>query len=228
MFGRVSLEPRYTASGKAKICVILRRDFGVEISESSVGRIMKKLRFPRSRSALRCKKKRKFNKHAKPFKFKKYNEMRLGENVQIDHMTVTRNGVTMKHFAGIERFSEHVYANVYCKANSTNAAKFLKEFIENAPYKVRSIQVDGGSEFMRDFEEVCRELAIPLFVLPPAKPTYNGKVERSTHCVGAIRELMKFLQKYNSYRPHSSLHGLTPLEHISMYSSGDSFCLTSV
>ena len=233
--------------GKAKICVILRRDFGVEISESSVGRITKKLRFPRSRSALRCKKKRKFNKHAKPFKFKKYNEMRLGENVQIDHMTVTRNGVTMKHFAGIERFSEHVYANVYCKANSTNAAKFLKEFIENAPYKVRSIQVDGGSEFMRDFEEVCRELAIPLFVLPPAKPTYNGKVERSnrifreefyddlsedtivgTHCVGAIRELMKFLQKYNSYRPHSSLHGLTPLEYISKYSSGDSFGLTSV
>ncbi|MBQ3944205.1 MAG: hypothetical protein II670_01160 [Alphaproteobacteria bacterium] len=42
--------------GKAKICMILRRDFGVDISESSTGRIMKKLRFPRSRSALRRKK----------------------------------------------------------------------------------------------------------------------------------------------------------------------------
>ena len=60
-----------------KICMILKRDFDVEISESSVGRIMKKLRFPRSRSALWCKKKRKFNKHARPFKFKKYNEMQL-------------------------------------------------------------------------------------------------------------------------------------------------------
>ena len=57
--------------------MILKRDFDVEISESSVGRIMKKLRFPRFRSALWCKKKRKFNKHARPFKFKKYNEMQL-------------------------------------------------------------------------------------------------------------------------------------------------------
>ena len=148
----------------------------------------------------------------------------------------------MKHFAGIERFSEHVYANVCSKANSANAAKFLRELIENAPYKVRSIQVDGGSEFMKDFEEVCHELAIPLFVLPPAKPTYNGKVERSNRIfreefyedlsedtiVGARRELMRFLQKYNSYRPHSSLRGLTPLEYISKYSSGDSVCLSSV
>ena len=148
----------------------------------------------------------------------------------------------MKHFAGIERFSQYVYANVCSKANSANAAKFLRELIENAPYKVRSIQVDGGSEFMKDFEEVCHELAIPLFVLPPAKPTYNGKVERSNRIfreefyedlsedtiVGARRELMRFLQKYNSYRPHSSLRGLTPLEYISKYRSGDSVCLTSV
>ena len=49
-----------------------------------------------------------------------------------------------QHFAGIERFSEYVYANVYSKANSTNATKFLRELIENAPYKVRSIQGNGG------------------------------------------------------------------------------------
>ena len=51
-------------------------------------------------------------------------------------MTVTKNGVTMKHFAGIERFTEPVYANVYGKANSANAAKFLRELIENMPYQV--------------------------------------------------------------------------------------------
>ena len=32
---------------------------------------------------------------------------------------------------------------------------------------------------MKDFEDTCKELGIPLFVLPPAKPTYNGKIERS-------------------------------------------------
>ena len=121
----------------------------------------------------------------------------------------------MKHFAGIKRFSEHVYANVCSKANSANAAKFLRELIENAPYKVRSIQVDGGSEFMKDFENACEELKIPLFVLPPAKPTYNGKVERSNRIfreefyedlsedtiVGARRELMRFFTKIQRLSP---------------------------
>ena len=83
-------------------------------------------------------------------------------------MMVTKNDVVMKHFAGIECCSEHVYANVYSKANSANATKFLKELIENASYKVRSIQVDEGSEFMKDFEDTCKDLGIPLFVGTPS------------------------------------------------------------
>ena len=147
--------------------------------------------------------------------------MKVGESVQIDHMTL--------HFAGIERLSEHVYANVFCKADSANAAEFLRELVENVPYKVCSIQVDGSSEFMKDFEHACKELSIPLFVLPLVKPTYNSKIERSNRTfreefyavlnedsiVWERRELVKFLQKHNSYRPHASLHGLTPLEYIS-------------
>ena len=51
--------------------------------------------------------------------------------------------------------------------------------IENIPYKIKFIQVDGDLEFMKDFEEICEKLQIPLFVLPPEKPTYNWKIERS-------------------------------------------------
>ncbi|MBQ2174751.1 MAG: integrase core domain-containing protein, partial [Alphaproteobacteria bacterium] len=79
-----------------------------------------------------------------------------------------------------------------------------------------------------------------LFVPLPAKPTYNSKIERSSRVfreefyadlsedaiVGALRELMNFLHKYNSERPHASLCGLIHLEGISKYSSGDHFCLT--
>ena len=61
-----------TTYGKAKIFVILKSDFGVEISESSVGRIIKKLRFLGSKSTLRCRRKR--DKYAKPLKFKQYDE----------------------------------------------------------------------------------------------------------------------------------------------------------
>lgn len=33
-------------------------------------------------------------------------------------------------------------------------------------------------KFMAEFEETCGDLEIPLIVLPPSKPTYNGGVER--------------------------------------------------
>ena len=36
------------------------------------------------------------------------------------------NDVTMRHFAGIEQFRMHVYANVCHKENRSNVAKFLR------------------------------------------------------------------------------------------------------
>ena len=83
---------------------------------------------------------------------------------------------------------------------------------------------------MADFEEACDKLGIPLYVLPPRKPKYNGGVERSNRTfreefyaqsnlladsIGAMRfYLKKALQKYNEYRPHKSLDYLTPLQYI--------------
>jgi len=207
--------------GKAKIAVILKRDHNVTISESTVGRILNHLKekglVTKSLSALRTKRKRSFKGHARPWEFKEYKDMVMGERVQIDHMTVTKNGICFKHFQGWERVSKFTFANVYSNAKSSSAKKFLMDLITNAPFKILSIQVDGGSEFMAEFEDACKELGIPLIVLPPAKPKYNGGVERSNRIfreefyarpdlladsIGAMRaELKTSLKKYNSYRP---------------------------
>jgi len=156
--------------------------------------------------------------------------MTLGERVQIDHMTVTKNGITFKHFQSWERKSKYIFANVYTNAKASAAKRFLLEFIQKAPFKVLSIQVDGGSEFMADFEEACAELQIPLMVLPPSKPTYNGGVERGNRTFreefynrydlledsvrGMQAMLTKAVGKYNTYRPHRNLKGLTPMQYI--------------
>jgi Fe2+ or Zn2+ uptake regulation protein len=222
--------------GKAKLAVILNRDQKMTISQSCVGRILSKLKeqglILKSSSAVRIKRKRKFNKgHAKPWTFKKYEHMVMGERVQIDHMTVTKNGVCLKHFQAWDRRSKYIDARVYAKANSSCAKRFLLEFVENCPFKVISIQVDGGSEFMAEFEDACSNLGIPLIVLPPRKPQYNGGVERgnrtfkeefyySPHTnladsVGEFKVLLKqAVHKYNSYRPHFGLKGMTPLAYI--------------
>jgi transposase InsO family protein len=221
--------------GKEKISLIIGRDFDRKISISTVGRILKFLSekglLTKSSSAPRAKRKRNFGKnHAQPWTYKKYAEMEMGERVQIDHMTVTKNGICIKHFKAWERRSKYIHAQAYSNAKATSARKFLLEFIETAPFKIKSVQVDGGSEFMAEFEQTCQEKGIPLIVLPPAKPKYNGGVERGNRVfreefyartdmladsLGALRaELKAALNKYNTYRPHKSLDGLTPMAYI--------------
>ena len=108
--------------------------------------------------------------------------------------------------------------------------KFLEDLINKAPYPIRSVQVDGGSEFMAEFEQTCKEHSIPLIVLPPSQPKYNGGVERGNRTfreelydtnkfqadsLGAARvDLKKALNKYNNYRPHHGLSGATPMEYL--------------
>jgi transposase InsO family protein len=223
------------AYGKEKIAVIIKRDHGRAISVSTVGRILKHLAekglIQRSPSALRAKRKRTFKgRHAKPWTYKDYKDIAIGERVQIDHMTVTRNGLVCKHFQAWDRRSKFIHAQVYSNAKSSSAKRFLKEFIEKAPFTIKSIQVDGGSEFMADFEDACAELEIPLIILPPKKPKYNGGVERGNRTfheafyfqpnlladtIGAMRyELKNAVTKYNAYRPHRALNGLTPLAYL--------------
>jgi len=81
-------------------------------------------------------------------------------------MSAAKNGVIVKHFQAWDRRSKHIHAQIYSKATARSAKRFLEELVEIAPYKIRSIQVDGGSKFMADFETECERLAIPLIVTP--------------------------------------------------------------
>ena len=104
----------------------------------------------------------------------------------------------------------------------------MRHVIKNAVFPIKSIQVDGGSEFMKEFESTCEELNIPLFVLSPASPKINGNVERMNRIIteeflhdtledslaGLRIGLKRFIEKYNTFRPHSSLKGFTPLLYI--------------
>ena len=220
--------------GKAKIAILLGRDHGLRLSESTVGRILKHMMnkgfVTKSMSAPRMKRKRRFSKgHAQKWRYG-LKAQKPGQMVQIDHMSVYKNQLSLKHFQAWDPTSKFIHANVYCHATSRTAKAFLIELIERAPFEITSIQVDGGSEFMKEFEDACCQLGIALFVLPPKRPQYNGGVERGNRILreefydsprlladsfGAIRfELHRALHKYNTYRPHFSLKGNTPLGYI--------------
>lgn len=224
--------------GKAKLSVILRRDHGIRISESTVGRIISKLlakgKISRSLSASRPKRNRNFKKgYAQRWQYGMRGKV-PGELIQIDHMTAIVNGIACKHFQAWDPVSKFIIAKVTSNATSAAATKFLEQVIREVPFVVKSIQVDGGSEFMKDFEAECEKRKIPLYVLPPRRPQWNGGVERGNRTfreefysqpaflwdsVGDINAaLQKAVHKYNSYRPHFHLKGMTPYEYNHLYS----------
>ncbi len=222
--------------GKAKLAVLLRRDHGIRLSVSTVGRILVRLieqnqikpaSFYYAKKRLRP---RIFNKHAQRWT-RDMKAKEPGDLFQVDHMSVNiSSGFQVKHFQGICPVTKMVVEQVYSSATSFVAKQFLEYALSNLPFPIKSVQVDGGSEFMKDFEQLCEEQGIPLYVLPPKTPENNGNVERANGSAkyefyalysGPLtlfnlrKKLNLYVKKYNSYRPHQALQYLTPLQYYS-------------
>jgi transposase InsO family protein len=233
--------------GKSKIKIILERDHGITLGSDSVNKILNDYKsrgkIPKYSPSQTLKKRhRRFdNSYAQRWDYDKHclcardkaslGKIGMGELIQIDHMTVTKNNLTMKQFTAIDPTTRMIVSEVYGNASSFTARKFLTEkVLKEFPFKVKSIQTDGGSEFMKYFEDACREHEIPLYVLPPHRPKYNGRVERSNRImreefyarkdiledslVEFRQRLKEFVDKYNNFRPHRGLDYLTPKEYL--------------
>ena len=231
----LSLRRQFPMWGKKTLTTLLKRDYGQEISESTIGRILKKLikldkikpvRFYYGHAkAKRC---RVFNKHAKRL-IKGMKAKAPGELIQIDHMSVSVSaGFNVKHFEAICPITKIVIAEAYGAAGSLNAKRFLDSLIKKLPFPIKSIQVDGGSEFMKNFEDACNAYGIELFVIPPRTPELNGNVERANRTLryefyqfyqgipelGELRKSLKdYLRLYNHFRPHQALKQETPVSY---------------
>ena len=103
----------------------------------------------------------------------------------------------MYEFSAIDPYTRILVSKLYSSPNSKNAKDFLiNHLIPTLPFNIKSIQVDGGSEFRKHFEEACKELNIELYVLPPYSPKYNGRIERSNR---TIREEFYYKNKSLEY-----------------------------
>ncbi|MBA3814912.1 MAG: helix-turn-helix domain-containing protein [Alphaproteobacteria bacterium] len=132
--------------GKTKISVILKRDHAVQFSESTVRRILKHLMnkglVQKSISAPQKKRKRHFKRHAQPWAYGMKN-LKPGQMLQIDHMSVSKNSFSFKHFQAWDPTSKFIHAGLYSNAKSRSAKKFLLELIQKALFKINSIQVES-------------------------------------------------------------------------------------
>ncbi len=226
--------------GKRKLGPLLRAE-GHALSDSTVGRILARLvrrgrlqpvfvfRRPpgRTRRARRPYARR--LRAALPAKAP-------GEAVQIDTLSLTLlPGKTIKHFTALDRYSRWTAAMAASQATSASAARFLDKLVQSAPFPIRAIQVDGGSEFQKDFENACQQRRIDLYVLPPRSPQLNGRVERMQatwryefysvyslpHRLQQLNPLIDaFAHRYNHHRPHDALDSRSPIQYLHNHSFG--------
>jgi transposase InsO family protein len=179
----LKLREEYPRWGKDKLAVLLAGR-GFETSVSMVGRIMRRLKdrgilvepVPNHISARKRTRKRPYAER-KP---KDYKVETPGDIVELDTMDVRPlPGVILKHFTAYDVVSKWNVLDVRSQATSATSAHFLDEIESRMPFKIKAIQIDGGSEFEAVFEQQCQRRGIKLFVLPPRSPKLNGGVERA-------------------------------------------------
>jgi len=228
----LALRECYPRWGKAKLAVLLRRE-GITLSVSMVGRILAGLR---RRGVLREPVGRRISARRRtwrrPHATRKpagYPIARPGDLVQLDTLDVRSPGQAFpfKQFTARDVVSRWDTLELGRSASARAAVGVLDALARRMPFPVRALSVDGGSEFMAEFETACQARAIRLFVLPPRSPKLNGAVERAnrTHTeefyevTDAEPELVPLRAAlaawevcYNTVRPHQALGYLTPAE----------------
>ena len=145
------------------------------------------------------------------------------------------DGRKFRTFNLIDDFNREVLA---IEADTSLPAKRVVRVLERVIWekgKPESIRVDNGPEFISStLESFCKEQDIQLQFIKPGKPMQNGYVERfnrtfredvlDAYLFRNIKEVKvlseEWMQDYNAYHPHQSLHGLSPIDYRLAVESG--------
>lgn len=211
---------------KYKLRVLLRRDQGVVISASSIGRIFRRhhLFFPTPV-------KPKGHPHRRAVKHRLPREMTVtnpGQLIEVDvkHLPVT--GTKRYAFVAIDRFSKQMTVHVASCISSRQAAVAWRKACTKFRVPPQAVLSDHGSENLGAFQELLADQDTPQYFARPRTPKDKPYVERAIgtlerECLqwgGLVIDLKAqqaaidaWLEKYHSYRPHQALGYLTPNEY---------------
>ncbi len=213
--------------GPLKISMYLKRYHDIDISQSGVWRILKRLDMNRLPSNKRH--------QAQGKRWKRYEKQQPGHRVQMDVKFITPLEGARKpryyQFTAIDDCTRLRVLKIYDKNNQKTAIQFLDYVAQKLPFRIDVIQTDNGSEFGSQFHWHVLDRGIKHVYIKPATPRLNGKVERS-HRIDAeefyrlldgqlIDDTEMFNQRlnewenyYNFERPHGGLDGHTPYERL--------------
>lgn len=216
---------------------------GIAIHERTIGKILKKEGLTRKYRTKKLK-----------YRYIKV-PLAQGELVEIDVKYVPDLIKNRQYyqFTAIDCASRWRYLKIYDDYSNSNSVKFLEELIKIAPFKIRAIKTDNGSNFTNRYtgyskssdllnprlhclDMLCQKYNIIHYLIDPGKPAQNGKVERSHRTdqemfydrnkFRSLRELNRKIQIWNEeYNnfEHCGLDGKTPNEMLELLILNEAF-----
>ena len=132
---------------------------------------------------------KKGKKKPKPYKRAEY----PGQKIQLDVKYVPKycvvDGKKYYQYTAVDECSRWTFREMYEEHSTYSSRDFLIKLIQRAPFPIREVQTDNGSEFTNRlivtkskhltlFEGALMELGIIYHRIQIATPRHNGKVER--------------------------------------------------
>ena len=138
-------------------------------------------------------------------------------------------------FVAIDDYSRELYAGIFPDKTQYSAAMFLAQVHDECPYTIEIAYSDNGKEYKgkddHAFREFCIEHDIKQRHTRVKTPRTNGKAERVIRTLMEMwhekicftsrshraRELVRFVNFYNTVKPHAGIDDLTPHEKLRQY-----------
>lgn len=216
--------PEYS---KYKLAVILKRDYGYQLSPSTIGRVITryKLFFP---APIRPKnhpaRRKQITRLRKP---KDFRATQPGQLVEFDVKHLPSVGTKRYGFVAIDVVSKRASIHVAQTISSHQATIAWKKAVHLLGLPA-AVLTDNGSENMGAFAALLESQPTDHYWARPHTPKDKPHVERfigslERECIqwgGVATDLAdqqqlisQWLNKYHSYRPHQALGYLTPDEY---------------
>ena len=125
-----------------------------------------------------------------------------GDKVQVDIKYIPPESIKFPTYGdryyqitAIDEYSRKRALKVVKEKSTCETSRYLRELATRLGFRVKTVQVDNGPEFVNDhevtekegpFEQTAKELGIDLKRIRPYSPWQNGKVERSHREDGKI------------------------------------------
>lgn len=173
---------------------------------------------------------------------KRYNKKYPGEMVHFDTKRLPLlKGESPKQnheylFIGIDDFSRELFAAILPDKTQYSSEKFLSQVIDECAYAIEQAYSDNGLEYKGNeqnhaFMKLCKINNIEQRFTKVKHPQTNGKAERAIRTIMDMwhsktefknrnhrkLELIRFVNYYNTVKPHAGINNLTPMEKLIEY-----------